>query len=198
MCGGTSSTPAIRSHSRGLSPRVRGNPQAVRQPIEHPRSIPACAGGTLTVGTPAAACCALSPRVRGNPLRQAAPLVQRRSIPACAGEPSTPAWRCCVRWVYPRVCGGTYRARQVHAGSLGLSPRVRGNRLPLLHVPSNLRSIPACAGEPPWSNPYCTLPPVYPRVCGGTGTDVSDRSQGQGLSPRVRGNHARRRGCAGR
>ena len=168
VCGGTGSSWWSMSWIVGLSPRVRGNLAQRKQDPLYWRSIPACAGepphcpvcrsrqrvyprvcgGTVVVNLGGTGYEGLSPRVRGNPSCLSCCSSGSGSIPACAGEPSTPAWRCCVRWVYPRVCGGTYRARQVHAGSLGLSPRVRGNRLPLLHVPSNLRSIPACAGEP--------------------------------------------------
>ena len=51
------------------------------------------------------------------------------SIPACAGEPR--------------------RERAGKQGQgLGLSPRVRGNRIGLDFVPLIEGSIPACAGEP--------------------------------------------------
>ena len=85
--------------------------------------------------------------------------------------------------VYPRVCGGTLDRSTVHRGAKGLSPRVRGN----LGTCWLIRSIPACAGEPPsfrstlasGSIPACAGEPnfsirypllygVYPRVCGGT------------------------------
>ena len=54
----------------------------------------------------------------------------------------------------------------------GLSPRVRGN-------PSGgggevwaSGSIPACAGEPEILSNAALMPPVYPRVCGGTLWDL--------------------------
>ncbi len=91
----------------------------------------------------------LSPRVRGNPndvtrMRDAA-----GSIPACAGEPG-----CLPRlWeserVYPRVCGGTERARAFYVVVNGLSPRVRGNPSRSSTQKFEVGSIPACAGEPP-------------------------------------------------
>ena len=70
----------------------------------------------------------------------------------------------------------------------GLSPRVRGNRLPIPVSYVERRSIPACAGEPA---PHQATPSgykVYPRVCGGTSTILADSSTRCGLSPRVRGN----------
>ena len=71
---------------------------------------------------------------------------------------------------------------------IGLSPRVRGNRLDdELHAGRD-GSIPACAGEPGaprWSRPS---PTVYPRVCGGTTARNRPLLPVAGLSPRVRGN----------
>ena len=51
--------------------------------------------------------------------------------------------------VYPRVCGGTGMVCTQMGSGVGLSPRVRGNHpAPPCHRPP-VRSIPACAGEPP-------------------------------------------------
>ena len=113
----------------------------------------------------------LSPRVRGNLSSRGQPVDRRRSIPACAGEPSLLV--CCQkgRYVYPRVCGGTHH--DVANGDIlhGLSPRVRGNPRPSLHVRRGPRSIPACAGEH-LSNTYApAISWVYPRVCGGTSNE---------------------------
>ena len=71
-----------------------------------------------------------------------------RSIPACAGEPGYPPKGRTKETVYPRVCGGTSKARARGRYISGLSPRVRGNRE--LDPPRRFvaRSIPACAGEP--------------------------------------------------
>ena len=65
---------------------------------------------------------------------------------------------------------------------------MRGNRRCLPHPGSQLRSIPACAGEP--SAPGCRLrgSRVYPRVCGGTRHRGRMVGRVAGLSPRVRGN----------
>ena len=111
-----------------------------------------------------------------------------RSIPACAGEPCKSPGRSPIRWVYPRVCGGTPAGSCDCEADNGLSPRVRGNR-----VQANLRSrrtgsIPACAGEPGISNSAIMSAWVYPRVCGGTRGNVIGPDGPTGLSPRVRGN----------
>ena len=93
---------------------------------------------------------------------------EKGSIPACAGEPNRSVRALDRTMVYPRVCGGTLHARVFGEDVVGLSPRVRGNRLLPCPRPHNLRSIPACAGEPRYV---------------GSPSGVID-----GLSPRVRGN----------
>ena len=69
------------------------------------------------------------------------------SIPACAGEAAG-----CNRTdgpgpVYPRVCGGSVLGSEQPVKQLGLSPRVRGKRIPVISCALSGRSIPACAGE---------------------------------------------------
>ena len=90
--------------------------------------------------------------------------------------------------VYPRVCGGTGRRQGRPSAGQGLSPRVRGNRVGIVHQVGRLRSIPACAGEPPPDADAGSVSKVYPRVCGGTLTGLCHHNTSAGLSPRVRGN----------
>ena len=92
------------------------------------------------------------------------------------------------RPVYPRVCGGTGQSPGGFHCCWGLSPRVRGNQIGLRRHSGLLRSIPACAGEPPGRirPPRCVT--VYPRVCGGTENSIINACHSAGLSPRVRGN----------
>ena len=208
VCGGTLRIPNRPHPAAGLSPRVRGNPIAAGRRIAIARSIPACAGEPMIRrvvcrGMPVypRVCggtrrrqfhCGhhggLSPRVRGNPVVATENRTKYRSIPACAGEPplarlSIPAVR-----VYPRVCGGTRYVEGAIAGLLGLSPRVRGNRMRArVHMPWE-GSIPACAGEPLDNPQFCRRQQVYPRVCGGTFSPALPLSTSAGLSPRVRGN----------
>ena len=75
----------------------------------------------------------------------------------------------------------------------GLSPRVRGNRDPVLDAHIEIRSIPARAGEPActWDKPE--KGGVYPRACGGTRLHLGQAGERWGLSPRVRGNRSDRR-----
>ncbi len=171
------------------------------------RSIPACAGEPISCPCRTAAwtvyprVCGgaktsriftrgktgLSPRVRGSQARAAQNDDMRRSIPACAGEPR----RCRVsggrRRVYPRVCGGANMAPRRGRYRRGLSPRVRGSRVPTIRPRSCRGSIPACAGEPFVRVAPAIRPPVYPRVCGGASRAGTEALGSQGLSPRVRG-----------
>ena len=71
---------------------------------------------------------------------------------------------------------------------MGLSPRVRGNRISPQDGGNDEGSIPACTGEPPALATTSKLPWVYPRVYGGTKILLDYAKRGGGLSPRVRGN----------
>ena len=73
----------------------------------------------------------------------------------------------------------------------GLSPRVRENPAPGGLLPTDRRSIPACAGEPLTMPILAGKSVVYPRVCGGTPRRQCGGRDPRGLSPRVRGNHSR-------
>ena len=188
VCGGTRRGGHFHRRGQGLSPRVRGNRDALQPAVALQGSIPACAGEPRSPGRrfPASrvyprVCggtrpplyrspsrIGLSPRVRGNPGRRRCWRRARRSIPACAGEPGMEIRRTAGAEVYPRVCGGTHRLRTVRPDGGGLSPRVRGNPA-LGYAPHpGHRSIPACAGEPLLPGYAIAPPEVYPRVCGGT------------------------------
>ena len=95
-----------------------------------------------------------------------------------------------LRSVYPRVCGGTTTLNGTNSVYRGLSPRVRGNRHPPVVVTRRAGSIPACAGEPEDGLALTASSRVYPRVCGGTAAQAGAHCPDEGLSPRVRGNHA--------
>ena len=209
VCGGTVSASSLAGVTTGLSPRVRGNLCSPHLPNGVTRSIPACAGepprtrncqmvsmvyprvcgGTNPILTITSMARGLSPRVRGNHAGSTDGAGGPRSIPACAGEPPTGVTLEDTAPVYPRVCGGTWIALQKLSRASGLSPRVRGNLgKGGLHV-STLRSIPACAGEPPEDRQISATTAVYPRVCGGTSRAMASSIPRAGLSPRVRGNH---------
>ena len=210
VCGGTDAIGHVLAAPSGLSPRVRGNLRHEHGRQQSYRSIPACAGEPTR--TPSRRLCprvyprvcggtryyrrvvalkqGLSPRVRGNLGRVAVRLRVPGSIPACAGEPGV---RVSDRWparVYPRVCGGTWVCGDSRALNPGLSPRVRGNQHLRQRLRLRERSIPACAGEPFFAQPFQSLARVYPRVCGGTDPFRPGHLPRPGLSPRVRGNRA--------
>ena len=208
MCGGTGRGIELRTASRGLSPRVRGNLRVV---LTHPPqigSIPACAGepalgtafngvagvyprvcgGTVAGRGLRAPGWGLSPRVRGNPGVADGHQVVKRSIPACAGEPGGLVSAFGAPRVYPRVCGGTQEDFLHRWQRRGLSPRVRWNLSYCISGNRGRGSIPACAGEPDRLDRSRICRAVYPRVCGGTLQPVGQAAFDEGLSPRVRGN----------
>ena len=93
--------------------------------------------------------------------------------------------------VYPRVCGGAESVALAMAARMGLSPRVRGSHRLSLWIELWSRSIPACAGEPPFGAAAVALVEVYPRVCGGAIFANAKAKLRKGLSPRVRGSRSR-------
>ena len=98
------------------------------------------------------------------------------------------------------MCGGTKSNSTDAENTGGLSPRVRGNPHQAIAVRHLARSIPACAGEPHAQASLANSVTVYPRVCGGTALMRALFASHTGLSPRVRGNPARRvslTGCLG-
>ena len=148
-CGGTAVRMRIDPDESGLSPRVRGNLREGHRRIAGAGSIPASAGepgwrllsrrrtrvyprecgGTRYGVMMMRYARGLSPRVRGN--RGTRRRVSRSlgSIPASAGEPDGGVQRGGYGGVYPRECGGTTDASSSSINGMGLSPRVRGNRI---------------------------------------------------------------------
>ena len=106
VCGGNIITSAILAGSGGLSPRVRGKLAAPAAAPARGRSIPACAGETISPdpgkiprkvyprvcggnnfpGSGENPPKGLSPRVRGKRATSWGKYPPARSIPACAGE----------------------------------------------------------------------------------------------------------------
>ena len=152
------------------------------------RVYPRVCGGTGLLLLRVVGLLGLSPRVRGNRVPFPAAGLGGGSIPACAGEPDCHLDAASHCRVYPRVCGGTTLRRLRPMVRSGLSPRVRGNRTDQHEAGMHMGSIPACAGEPAGRVGLHWSVRVYPRVCGGTGTNVPYAATHQGLSPRVRGN----------
>ena len=86
------------------------------------------------------------------------------------------------------MCGATRQVVVLTCRLCGLSPRVRGNRLPCLAIPRRIGPIPACAGQPGSGRRRKRTAWAYPRVCGATMPVIASVIWGAGLSPRVRGN----------
>ena len=213
-CGGTVDVESRRRGPPGLSPRVRGNPHVGQRGGARIGSIPAGAGeprarwrwssggGVYPRGC-GGTCCVfpcflrvrgLSPRVRGNRVAPAGFDALSGSIPAGAGEPPRSRQPRSECRVYPRGCGGTRELPGPGAHTPGLSPRVRGNQCFRLASGDGTGSIPAGAGEPNSDRRISPRSWVYPRGCGGTGTEACVPSCSKGLSPRVRGNRTRSNG----
>ena len=188
VCGGTARLARREQSAQGLSPRVRGNLGVAHRVKDSDRVYPRVCGGTRQVAGPNGTPAGLSPRVRGNPSGTGSGVRSQGSIPACAGEPPHRPRPERQRQVYPRVCGGTAADGKRSGNGRGLSPRVRGNHSVISSSAKILRSIPACAGEPPPTTPAASTKPVYPRVCGGTVRRRQAWTSMSGLSPRVRGN----------
>ena len=209
-CGGTGDLPVAAVVVQGLSPRVRGNPGWASQSRNRWRSIPASAGeprpghreenprqvyprecgGTSARDRAHWEKEGLSPRVRGNLAQGSLTPLQIRSIPASAGEPRGTCPSGIPAAVYPRECGGTSIIGRETSPMRGLSPRVRGNRARCQRCSRRWGSIPASAGEPGARSKRRCSSTVYPRECGGTSCCLPLEIRYEGLSPRVRGNHA--------
>ena len=130
----------------------------------------------------------LSPRVRGNLCRRAVLHQLRGPIPACAGQPRRRKRLRRGSMAYPRVCGATCSFQRSMAAFMGLSPRVRGNRVAWIWWHWPLGPIPACAGQPEVASHWLGELGAYPRVCGATQLPALLLRWRRGLSPRVRGN----------
>ena len=182
--------------ARGSIPACAGEPRDRGGRDDSGMVYPRVCGGTPTSDDLHSLPQGLSPRVRGNLARARGSIDRTGSIPACAGEPPLQTARARRARVYPRVCGGTIRSIRRIGMSMGLSPRVRGNRNPDLIFFGGSGSIPACAGEPRSSTRGCQTSRVYPRVCGGTKHARTHNVPCSGLSPRVRGNRDRDPGAA--
>ncbi len=172
-CGGTVNIKKHANMEKGLSPRVRGNPnslfmlrayfgpiparagepQAIRSGVSLDGAYPRACGGTESRLSSRSTHSGLSPRVRGNRASNMRPPSKSGPIPARAGEPRAGSALAPRSRAYPRACGGTGSHIRSRCRYPGLSPRVRGN-LPGPHGPWVRNGpIPARAGEPscsPW------------------------------------------------
>ena len=191
----------------GPSPRARGIPRALR-PLSCARgSIPASAGNPENLVT---ACrhCKVHPRERGESRRAETTLryvhgpsprargirhggsVQTtalRSIPASAGNPTARGRSVSRSGVHPRERGeSATELCSVHSAR-GPSPRARGIRRRRRRRSSNVRSIPASAGNPFASDLAGRARAVHPRERGESVGRLLSLLHQPGPSPRARG-----------
>ena len=168
MCGGAHAATVGVGVGVGPSPHVRGSRPRSPIPLIDSRSIPACAGEPVGCRRPRRAAavhprmcggatsaserawpgCGPSPHVRGSPREGDAPFELHGSIPACAGEPRSRPRPTRNRGVHPRMCGGAGDDGESDYTHEGPSPHVRGNHRERGPKGRQIRSIPACAGEP--------------------------------------------------
>ena len=89
--------------------------------------------------------------------------------------------------VYPRRCGEHASSEVSPVGVLGLSPQVRGTRLPGKIQNTSQRFIPAGAGNTSYCSASAVTSAVYPRRCGEHELLHRQAQPDGGLSPQVRG-----------
>ena len=130
-------------------PAPAGEPFVETGKADRPWVYPRACGGTFRVVGSKSFMTGLSPRLRGNRILATPNMRLIGSIPAPAGEPRLHPARRDRGLVYPRACGGTSLTCDGCWGWLGLSPRLRGNRVVADAVHHAVGSIPAPAGEPP-------------------------------------------------
>ena len=167
VCGEHHQRQRLARTEPGSSPRVRGTLHLHDRQAVVARFIPTCAGNTLGSRRPATRNAGSSPRVRGTRAPYTSRNASRRFIPACAGNTPATTARTPRRPVHPRVCGEHSAMCSASPPSSGSSPRVRGTPRRDHGFDSEVRFIPACAGN---TVPRVTAVPQY-----------------NGSSPRVRG-----------
>ena len=134
-----------------------------------------------------------SPRMRGKLGADAGSTELDRIIPAHAGQTCSRGAKARPTPDHPRACGANTGGTMEETGSVGSSPRMRG-KLFRYRVPrSNLRIIPAHAGQTrPWSGSQCWKTD-HPRACGANMLEGDKLLRPDGSSPRMRGKPENRR-----
>ena len=175
----------------GSIPAHAGKPRRRGSARRYDGVYPRACGETTNPYRSAKKAGGLSPRMRGNRSGKCRAISCIGSIPAHAGKPTVSSGCDHNLRVYPRACGETLDAAPQSGSVWGLSPRMRGNQLPINCNSSKQGSIPAHAGKPvsDFRNPGVRR--VYPRACGETWSARPHSLRNLGLSPRMRGNQCR-------
>ena len=128
-----------------------------------------------------------SPRLRGTDGAVVVLSRADRFIPAPAGNGNSMSVVICSPSVHPRACG----ERSTEIGTSGLSdgssPRLRGTERQRSRGLSQLRFIPAPAGNGTARTRHLCAIAVHPRACGERHPPAFHMTQGRGSSPRLRG-----------
>ena len=186
VCGEQTLASCIFCKASGSSPRVRGTESSSRMFQPQGRIIPACAGNRahskcrfrrqtdhprvcgeqagivpVMVPTPGS-----SPRVRGTAGQRHTCRTCGRIIPACAGNRKNCVSVSSSSPDHPRVCGEQLKRQTPDVELTGSSPRVRGTEAAEGVAMTNLRIIPACAGNSTWRPASRRPSSDHPRVCG--------------------------------
>ena len=157
---------------------------------DHPR---AC-GANGIPSAPWSATHGSSPRMRGEPITLFSCSGYERIIPAHAGQTWASTSFVEVLPDHPRTCGANREYDGQVAGVEGSSPRMRGKRRKLLTDLSNIRIIPAHAGQTPPQDRTRQAPADHPRTCGANMLPLSPSWTSFGSSPHMRGKHVGVRG----
>ena len=193
--------------SLGSSPRMRGTPAPAMPSSRLSGIIPAYAGNTLCVYSPAARRAGSSPRMRGTQYWRVRAVGLHGIIPAYAGNTraaSISIWSVGIIPAYagntspwprrpantrdhPRVCGEHTIVASVRNAPQGSSPRMRGT--PMMSPSSGrmLGIIPAYAGNTSFTALHASASRDHPRVCGEHNLRKHLMRHPTGSSPRMRG-----------
>ena len=188
MCGEHLPPMPLMLPTMGSSPHVRGALVFVSLPVagvgDHPRMcgehqlcerphvqqlgiIPACAGSTSRMASPAVYSVGSSPHVRGARSLRVRVAAQLGIIPACAGS--------------------TEHATGVISWFEGSSPHVRGAQYVRVCRSKRRGIIPACAGSTRCHGGGQASCGDHPRMCGEHTHNGNSYTSRQGSSPHVRG-----------
>ncbi len=132
-----------------------------------------------------------SPRTRGNHFLATLDGNVLGTIPADAGEPGLATVTMPPFWDHPRGRGGTLGESSFDKRLEGPSPRTRGNHDIHPGADGYRGTIPADAGEPPYSWKRTCISGDHPRGRGGTVSCHSALAEFVGPSPRTRGNQSK-------
>ena len=188
----------LRAAQAGSSPLTRGKPVELIGGGDERGLIPAHAGKTLGMRTPASSRWA-HPRSRGeNTVSVLSVCRGAGSSPLTRGKPFRRYCHCCLLWLIPAHAGKTSHLRELR-GCRVAHPRSRGENLMYQVTPATMRgSSPLTRGKRPVSGSSSTCAVAHPRSRGENHSPFSAPASAAGSSPLTRGKRQRcptRRAC---